>query len=60
MTKVNRSIYLECVMEERPRELVAKKYGTTRNNTDAIVARVKRALAKYGPSIFAILCREAA
>lgn len=60
MTKVNRSIYLECVMEERPRELVAQKYGTTRNNTDAIVARVKRALAKYGPGIFAILCREAA
>lgn len=60
MTQVNRNIYLECVIEERPREAVAEKYGTTRNNTDAIVARVKKALAKYGPGIFEALSRTAA
>ena len=60
MTTVNRKIYLECVMGEEPRDVVAKKYGTTRNNADAIVARGKRALAKYGPEIFAAIYNKAA
>ena len=60
MTAVNRKIYLACVMDEKPRNVVAERYGTTRNNADAIVARGKRALAKYGPAIFEALYKEAA
>lgn len=60
MTEVNRNIYLECVVDEIPREVVAAKYGTTRGNADVIIARVKKALAKYGPAIFRDLCHEAA
>lgn len=60
MTQVNRKIYLACVLGEMPRDVVAKKYGTTRNNADAIVARTKKALAKYGPKIFEAIYNRAA
>ncbi len=60
MTSVNRKIYLACVLGEMPRDVVAKKYGTTRNNADAIVARTRKALAKYGPEIFEVLYNKAA
>lgn len=60
LTQVNRKIYLACVLGEMPRDVVAKKYGTTRNNADAIVARTKKALAKYGPEIFEVLYNRAA
>lgn len=60
MTSVSRKIYLACVMGEMPRDVVAKKYGTTRDNADAIVARTKKALAKYGPEIFEAIYNKAA
>ena len=49
----NACIYREIVLDEEPRERVAEKYGTTRNNCDVIVARMKSSLAKYGPEAFA-------
>ena len=60
MSSQNQRIYWSCVIDESNREDVAEAFNTTRNNCDAIVARTKKALGRYGKEIFAELYNAAA
>lgn len=60
MTETNKRVFTECFMEGRNRVEVARQYHITRNNCDAIVFRVLRALAKIGPGIFRSMSEDAA
>jgi len=60
ISNVNQCIYKAVVLHEMPREEVAEQYGTTRNNVDQIVSRVKKGLKEDGMWIYRELYNEAA
>lgn len=60
ISNVNQCIFKAVVLHEMPREEVAEQYGTTRNNVDQIVSRVKKGLKEDGMRIYRELYCEAA
>ncbi|MCQ2388596.1 MAG: hypothetical protein MJ138_02670 [Kiritimatiellae bacterium] len=60
ISSVNQRIYKAVVLHGMPREEVAAQYGTTRNNVDQIVSRVKKGLKEDGLGIYRELYGKAA